>query len=148
MRRAFGAAEGDGGRSPGSISLSQRRVAMRVLVRQHIHWLGEAVEDLPIPIAEDQLSSVPECVVVITLVVDGDGDSTVAPINGLPTELAVEHVPNLAGVVERLVNREIADRGIAIAPDHLSRQRLSVVGSVDHALFGARQAWSGHLVRR
>ena len=70
---------------------------VRVLVRHHIHRLGEAVKDLPISIAKDQLSSVPECVVVITPVVDGDGDRAATSVNGLPAELAVEHVPNLTG---------------------------------------------------
>jgi hypothetical protein len=121
---------------------------MGVLVRHHIHWLGEAVKDLPIPIAEDELSSVPKCVVVITLVVDGDGDRAAASINGLPTELALEHVPNLAGGIERLVNCGIADREIAIAPDHLPRQCLGVVGAVHHPLFAARQPRGGHLACR
>ena len=39
------------------------------------------------------------------------------------------------------------DRGIAIASDDLAWQRLGVVGSVYHPLFGAGQAWSGHLTR-
>ena len=83
-----------------------------------------------IPIAKDELSSVPKRVVVIPPVVDGDGDRAATAVNRLPAELAVEQIPDLSGRVESLINCQITDRGIAIAPDNLPGSDSRVVGGV------------------
>jgi hypothetical protein len=44
---------------------------VRELVRQYIDGLGEAFEDVVITVTEDQMSSIPERVVVVPAVVHG-----------------------------------------------------------------------------
>ena len=49
------------------------------LVAEHVDRLGEPLEDAAVAVAEDQLGAVPERVVVVAAVVDGQRPSAPAP---------------------------------------------------------------------
>ena len=101
------------------------------LVGEHVGTLGETLEDRAVTVAEDQLVAIPEGVVVGLAVVDGDDDRCTRSVVGVALERRGEHLQRPLDAVRRLVDSDVARRGLARSPHRIARQRRAAGGVVD-----------------
>ena len=115
----------------------------------HVDGLGEALEDLAVAIAEDQLGAVPEGVGVVTVVVDGHHDLGTPAVVGVAAVDLLEEGQRAGdagrGLVDALVTRLRLTRGAHLLPGEVG----AVAGRVDGPVprLGSRPAGlgGGHL---
>ncbi len=125
-----------GERSALALVLEPRRVLcdpVRELVADHGQRAREALEDLPVAIAEDHATAVPEGVVIAIAVVHDGVESHVVAVDGCAPEGVKEHPVRVSEAVVRLVDGGISARRVAFLPHDAARQRRGALGVVDGA---------------
>ncbi len=100
------------------------------LVPEHVDGLGEAVEDLAVAVAEDQLGAVPEGVHVVVAVVHRQGDGRARAVVGRAVEDLREEPERAEDAIGRLVDRGVSRRRVTGAADLRAGQGRGAVRGV------------------
>ncbi len=104
------------------------------LVAEHVEGPGEATEHLAVAVAEDQLVTVPEGVVVVAAVVDGRDDRGALVVVGTPRQHRCEEVQGRGQTGGGLVDGGVAGLAVSGRAHEGAGQRRAVFGVVDRPL--------------
>src|SRR5262245_13618039 len=99
-----------------------------------IHRNREAIEDLPIAIAEYHLDGVPEGIIVILTKMHRGIQRHSSIVDRVPLKDLCEKVESCAQPVISFIYRRVGGRGLTFAADDSSRQVLSVASRVDSTM--------------
>ncbi len=118
--------------------------AVRELVTDHVHGHREAVEELPVAVAVDHLTAIPECVVELHSVMDARIELRPPVVDRVAQKDLGEEPPGGFGAVEGLHRRLVGRLQIAaVLQDQLPWQTAFVAGVVDVTLERARRGGRG-----